>query len=441
MFKQIFYTKTRVILLFLFLVGFFNFRYLPEKLSVIYDKQLLFVLIILLVLGLDNNSKKRDINTSFNIRLNILFTSLFFFSLVNCLSSYIFRDQDIWVTFYQWSPFFLLFLYYPLKSLNFTISSWEKILFSLFCIEMTAEIIQNLFPQALLFSMTSGNSKFLDELRCRIYGNGILYVGSLYCMNYALTQKRNVFIYWCLYLVSIVLTFLSGYRIAILGIAVSSMVMALRLKHAKLRVIFASVVLSLGLYGFLETQVFKDRFDEIMERQEYANLENDNYVRMITLNYYLHDHFKSPTERLLGSGLVKRTLNNKTDDVGGRKFESKYSFDMSMLAARYHIFSVDWGLIGFSWEGGIPAALILVLIAVMLVSFKTNERFLYISSFGIFALISSITSGKYHGFHNLIWTVLLLVMTNKLYQLDEIKQHIFRKGQSLNLGNARKNQQ
>lgn len=437
MFKHIFYTKERVILLFLFLVGFFDFRYLPRILSVTGAKSLLVALIFLLILGSSDNSNKRIPQTSFNRRLNILFVALVFSAIINCLSCYVYRDQDVWVTFYLWSPVFLLFLYYPLKSLNFTIGTWERILFVLFCIEMTVEIVQNLFPNALLFRMTSGNDKFLNELRCRIYSNGILYIGCLFCLNHALTQKKYSFTFWSLYFVSIVLMFLSGYRIVIFGIAVSSMVMVLRLKHAKLRVIIASVVLSSGLYGLTETQMFINRFDDIIQRQENANFYNDDYVRMKTLDYYLHDHFKSPAERFLGSGLCNRVLNAKTNDVGGVKFESKYSSEMSMLAARYHTYSVDWGLIGFSWEGGVPAAIILVIIATMLVFFKTNERFLYISSFGIFALIVSITSGKYHGFHNLIWTVLLLVMTNKLYQLDRAKK-FFKKGQSLKIEDGRK---
>lgn len=424
MFKQIFYTKTRVILLFLFLVNFFDFHYLPDKFSVKNNKILFIFIVTLLAIWFVGNSKVRNVKTIFDKRVNILLTLLFFSALTNCLSSYMFRGQDVWVTFYQWSPIFLLFLYYPLKSLNFSLKSWEKILFLLFCIEMTAEIIQNLFPHAMLFDMTSGNDKFLRDFRCRIYGNGIISIGSLFCLNCALKQKSNNYIYWALYFISIVLMFLSGFRVVLLGMAVSSIFLALRIKQARLRTIIGSVVLVVGIYGFTQTQISQDRINEIVNRQGTDNFDNDDYVRMITLNYYLHNHFKSPTEAFLGSGLVKRRVDPKTNDVSRVKFESTYSHEISSLAARYHIYTVDWGLLGFSWEGGIPAALILVLIAVLLVCVKTDERFLYISSFGVFALINSLTNARYHGYNNLVWTVLLMVIADKLYQLDKFKKII-----------------
>lgn len=422
MFNKIFYTRTRVIFLFLFLVSFFGFRYVPGRLSLKSDMILLLALVSLLTIWFVNNNKIRNVKTVFNKRLNILLTLLFFSALANCLSSYIFRGQDVWVTFYQWSPIFLLFLFYPLKSLNFTVKSWETILISLFCIEMSAEIIQYLFPQMLLFDMTSGNDKFLREFRCRIFGNGIISVGSLFCLNYALTYKSNTFIYWILYFISIVLMFLSGFRVVLLGMAVSSIFLALRIKQARLRTIIGSVILVLGIYGFLQMQISQERIKELVNRQENHNFDNDDYVRIVTLNYYLHNHFKSPTEAFWGSGLVNRRVDPSTHDIYKVKFESDYSHEISLLAARYHIYTVDWGLLGFSWEGGIPAALVLVLIAVLLVCVKTDERFLYISSFGVFALINSLTSARYHGYNNLVWTVLLLVIANKLYQLDKVKK-------------------
>ena len=284
---------------------------------------------------------------------------------------------------------------------------------------MTAEIIQNLFPHALLFDMTSGNDKFLREFRCRIFGNGIISVGSLFCLNYALTHKSNTYLYWTLYFVSIILMFLSGFRVVLLGMAVSSIYLALRIKQARVRTIIGSVVLVVGIYAFAQTGIFQSRISEIIERQEEQNLENDDYVRVITFNYYQNDYFKNSFERFFGSGLVKRRVDPRTNDVSEGKYESVYSHEISMLAARYHIYTVDWGLLGFSWEGGIPAALVLALIAILLVCVKTDERFLYISSFGIFALINSLTSARYHGYNNLVWTVLLLVITNKLYQFDK----------------------
>lgn len=418
MFNKIFYSKTRVVFLILFLIVFFDFEYLPASLSVKDDRKLFYVLAFLFVLGI--GSYKHYV-TIWGKRLNYLFTLLLAFAVINCISCYFYRHQMPWITFYHWSPIFLVFLYYPFSRLDISVKSWEKILFTLFTIEVVVEIIQNLFPAYYLFKMTSSNEKFDNELRVRVYGNAILYIGCLFCLNKALVLDKRQWFYWIMYLLSLLLIFLGGYRIVLFANIVSSLILLYRLKKENIKNVVVLLVVFISCYGLLNSYIGKSRLKEMIERNESQNFENDDYVRLRTLNYYMEGYFKSPFEKFLGSGLVQRAFTDR-DLIKYNYYESNYSRMVSAMSIRYHIFPIDWGLLGFSWEGGIPATIILILIALMFILSKTDKRYLYISAWGMFVLFFSITNGRYYSHHNLVYTAILLVICDKLCRVKKLKK-------------------
>lgn len=424
MFGKFFYSIPRVIFLVLFLVCFFDFSYLPHIISLRPDRKLLAVIMILLLLGFAESRISIHKN-KFRRCINTLFVSLFLFSIVNCISCYFYRHQQPWVTFYHWAPIFLLFLYYPLRTLKLPIKSWENVIFYLFLIECVVELIQNLFPSLLLFNMTSGNWKFLNENRVRVYGNAILYIGNLFCFNKALLENYGTkkWLYWIMYFVSLMFMLLGGYRIVMLSNIVASLILFIRIRGLGIRYYIISGIIAIILGGVSTLSVVQDRISEIEERSVNQNFNNENYARMITLNYYLNDYFINPVELFLGSGLVQRQVKEDTNDVfTNKKYESKYSSDVSMMSARFHIYPIDWGLLGFSWEAGIPATLILVIIAIIFICTKLDNRYLYISAWGMFILLFSITNGRYYSHHNLIYSAILLVLCDKIYQLKKVRK-------------------
>ena len=417
MFNNIFYTRISVVFLVLFLICFFDFAYLPAPLSLKNDQKLFYVLSFILISGIGLYRQPMNV---FSKRLNYLFALLFAFAVVNCVSCYYFRHQAPWITFFHWSPVFLIYLYYPFRTLHFSVKSWETILFSLFIIEATVEIIQNLFPTFHFFTMTSGDEKFDRELRVRVYGNAILYIGSLFCLNKLLLSVDRKMFYEVLYLLSLILMLFGGYRIVLFAILLSSLIMIYRIKKLSVKTFSILILLILTGWILVGSSAIDSRINEILDRNEVQNLENDEYVRTITYNYYLTDYFKSPAEFVMGSGMVHRTFTKNNDFAG--KYESRYSREVSDASIRYHIFPIDWGLIGFSWEAGIPAALVLVSIALMLIFTKNDDKYMYMSSWGIFVLIFSITNGRYYSHHNLIYTAILLVICDKLCQVKKLKK-------------------
>lgn len=415
MFKQIFFSKTRVLILLLFLVSFFHFNYIPEIIRMSYDKKMFYAIVIFLTLGFIGKSNKK--NTIFDRVIKITFVSILICAIANCISCFIFRHQPLWVTFFHWSPIFLLYLYYPFRTLNFSVKTWESILFTLFCIEMVVEIIQNLFPDALLFQMTSGNVKFLFERRVRVYGCSILYIGQLFVLNKGLINRNGSWRYWLLYITSFCLMILSGFRIVLFASVVSSFIMVLRIKKMKIRTTIVIIISVLCLYGVTQTNFFQSHLSEIVERQENTSFYDNDNVRMVTLEYYLNNYFVNPYEWLFGSGMVKRIVDSGAgpdDIVKTNLYESKYSRDVSMTSARYHIYPVDWGLLGLSWEAGVPAILILIVLQFYLMFHKLDNKYLYISSWGLFALIISAFGGSYYSSPNLLYTAILLVIFNEV---------------------------
>lgn len=422
MFKQLFYNESRIIILILVFVSFFRFRYIPQVIRMSYDNKMLVLILFLLMLVNFGKSLQRD-KTRFETFLNTIFISLFLCALANCVSCYIFRHQSVWVTFFHWAPIFLLYLYYPFKSLSFSIKRWERILLTLFCIEMTIEIVQNLYPDALLFEMTSGNDKFLYEKRVRVYGSSILYLGHLFALNKGLVLKDGKWKYWALFFISLCLMILSGYRTILAASIISSFIMILRVRKIGLNTIVPLIVSIFILFGIAQLDYFQNRITEVEERQR--NTINDDNVRFVTLSYYLNDYFVSPYEKLFGSGMVKRIVNSdsgKDDIINRALYESKYSRDVSMISARFHIYPIDWGLIGFSWEAGIPAALLMVALLLYILFCRIDDNYCYLSMWGLFALIISSFGGHYYSSPNLIYTSIMLVIMDRALQKKATRQ-------------------
>lgn len=422
MLDKILYTRSRVVLLILFLICFFDFEYLPATLSLKPDWKLFCVLVVILVLGI---GLYKHYVTSFSKRLNYLLALLFVFAIINCISCYYYRQQSLWITFIHWSPIFLLYLYYPFSALNFSVKSWERILFSIFVLIVIVEIVQNVFSELHLFRMTSGNEKFDMEFRVRVYCDSLLYIGSLFCLNKALVMHDDKWKYWILYIISITLILLCGFRMLIFSNLLSSLIMLFRIKRMSVKTIIIISALFVSIFGVLQTSTVRDRMVEIEERMETANFDNDDYVRLLTLNYYLHDYFKSPIEMFWGSGLVQRMFKTEAYDVlRNDKYESNYSRNVSETSVRYHFYPVDWGLLGFSWEGGIPATILLILITIMLIFSKVDIEYLYLSSWGIMVILSSLTNPLLYYHHSLIYTTVLLVICNKLYIIKKFDTYI-----------------
>lgn len=289
----------------------------------------------------------------------------------------------------------------------------------------------NLFPDLMLFNMSSGNEKFEEELRVRAYADGILILGNLFCLNKALIGEKRIK-YGFLYILSLFLIFLTGFRIIDVACIVILFYMLARLKllRTKIIILSSSFGILLGMAA-LKMPIVQGRIQEMVERNETANLENEDYVRVLLVPYYYTEYFKNNFELFFGSGMVQRiVLESSTEMAKDSEYKSEYSKDVSYMSVMYHYYPVDMGLIGLSWEAGIPAVLIIVFMSLYLIIKKTDKRYLYISSWMLFLLLISITNPKLYHHHNIIFLTIVLVIfekaVNELELTSGLKQQIYK---------------
>lgn len=420
MIKFFFGSYTRVCLLFLFLIGFSRLTIIPSFLSVVNNTRLLVLIVVLIALSFGS---RKHIGKTKNKAIgfyNLLMVCLAVFIVTNCYSCWYFRNQAPFETFRNWAPILILYLYYPFSKIGIDIKSWEKVLFFLFLYMLFAHIIQTLFPSLGIFPNDTSDEIFESQFRVRLFSDAILFLGNIYCFNKFLIDKtERRYTYLLLFFVSFLMIFLMGFRTILFALLVVCSFIYLRISKKKLRKTVMTICVSapLLLY-FTSLPIVKERFEEIVERNSEQNFSNNDYVRVILLDYYYSSYFENNTEMFLGSGMVERLVSENN-----AHYRSSYSRFVSQNSVKFHFFPVDMGLIGFSWEGGIPAAIILLLTCLYLAIHKQKDKYLYVQAWGIFAILMSLTTPFYYYHHNLLYTIIVWVIFSNLAGRESLFNH------------------
>jgi len=338
-----------------------------------------------------------------------LFIYLFFAGL-NMISCYIFRGQSIVVSFTAWSSLLYIFLYIGFSNFKLSIRDLEKVIEWMFFIILISYIVQNLAYPILLFNLDIAEEKLEMDLRVRIFSDGILSLGGIYYLNKFFEEKKTRYaIYFFLFLIVV---FLQGYRILMFASFVSAFVLFYRYYGFMNKKTFIyGGILCILFIGFMQTGMFKEKIGQIVERSETDNLDNEDYVRVASLIYFYNDHFKSDTEMFLGSGC------SLTRD----RHVSTYSDYMNYLKERYHFFPIDWGLIGLSWEAGIPFVICFILLMLRVVFLKVEKRYYYLGVWQLFLLIS-VTKALSYMHTNLVYMAIVLLIAERAHS-EYVKKH------------------
>lgn len=147
----------------------------------------------------------------------------------------------------------------------------------------------------------------------------------------------------------------------------------------------------------LPNSVVQNSINNMMKRQEAGDtFANEDYIRVIQFNYFTKEHFKSPVEYILGSGIP----NPRTKY--GQPF---YTVDPTL--GPYNGWQ-DWGIVGLSWMIGIPAVLALLFPVFRIIRRKCDDKILFLKFFYIFLLLSSFTTIEFYRvgsffFHGLLF--------------------------------------
>lgn len=387
----------------LYVVSFFRFALYPGGLWCIgWRAQLPFVAIQLFLLG-----TTKVYNHLLFPRLLKWYVLLMILNMVTCL---FFRKQGLYVSFTAWFPFLLIFYYPFFKYLNISIKGWESVLFILFFILLIGYTLQNIFLTVEFFYLDTGIDFLQIESRVRIWSSSILSLGGIYSLNKALRGKR---VYYLFFVWMCIIIFLQGTRSNIIGIALVSIVMYIRIVGFSWKMIGAAIAAFALLFVLSTQSIFQNKVEEIQTRSQTQSLNNSDYVRVLNFNYHMNNHFINGVEYFLGSGRTKIL----DDETPLSKAPSEYSRLRSSLAQNYHWYVADWGLLGLSWEVGIPFLIVFLSLFIAMYRKKVPKDYYYIGVWELYLILSTGLFGEtIHCHHNIVFHALALVILDQVSQ-------------------------
>lgn len=389
------------LLLILFIVKFYNPIFLLP-LSWMYEGKKYIIIMTILTLFL---LKWRQSHDDILFKKNIVY--YLGFAVLNIITCYVFRDQPIWVSYWMWLPFFFI-LYYPiLLKWNKSVLHWESVLVCLYIICCICLLSQYIFIDTQLFVLDTDFERLEYETRIRLYSDSIVYLGSLLCLNKYLVKKKSIFLfYWGL---GVICIFIQGFRMLILCYCIIAIIMYARISKIQVKSIMSFAVIVLFVGFLMNSGRGQEKIEEMTERNETANFDNDDYVRVLLVDYYYKEHFINKLEMVLGSGfphIVAKDPNTA---------ESQYSKECSQRADMYHFYPFDMGLIGLSWDAGIPFTICFVVLLISIARTRVpSKEYLYIGAWELFIVMVGLTNEISYYHANIIYQAPVLVILTQL---------------------------
>lgn len=389
------------VLFILFLVCFFHFKIYVDFFSVFNRGNYIFLVGVCLFFLFVNIKGLK----------NSLFPNLFklylFFIALNIITCYYFRGQSLWVSLQGWFTFFFLFYYYVFKAWNYTLFDWERVLKIISILLLLGFICQYIFVDFQMFYLDTDFSYLENETRIRIFSDGILSLGGFMFLNKFLINKNKLNL--VLYLLVSFILFLQGFRMILLSFSLVSLILCFRILRFSVKYfVFVFILIFSAYLFFQDNEIVKNKIEEILNRNETATFDNEDYVRVSLVNYYYNDFFQNQIEMILGGGRTLRIVDNL------EKAPSEYSKLVSSNARNYHYYPVDMGIIGLSWEAGIPFVLVYALIMISIIRTKVPKDYYYLGMWELMLLIASLTQPMLYYHHNIVYQALVLVILHKV---------------------------
>jgi len=226
------------------------------------------------------------------------------------------------------------------------------------------------------------------EKRFRMMGQLILFLGYFYALNKFLIN-RNIK-YFILILFGITVTFLLGFRTLTLALFVVSFVMIIRIYKISFSSLKYLIIYIILLLLLSQTSFVKNIIESMLLRFEYANFDNEEYIRMLQYEYFKESHFINVSDFIFGSGFPN------ADSSYGRYMYNMQGYNSYGEATGSIAGWFDWGLLGLSWIAGIPTVTILLLISFYMIFKKVPRKYYYYSCTYIFLLLVSITTVEFY---------------------------------------------
>lgn len=303
--------------------------------------------------------------------------------LLSFIPALLYRDQTFIESFKASANYFYILLFFTFLGLSPSLSKSEAALEKLAVLFSLLYVLQFLMLQRGI-NIIGVSEEALDsglEARFRMHASGLSSLGLLYAVNkFIITRKiRYVFIGLLCGLPIILMAF----RTMIFFLALAVVLTILLINKTNL-LKSTGYLLIIGLLFILVLQVpiIAEKIDYMVMRQMEGTetFQNAEYIRWISLDYYINEYPLNTTERLLGSG----------QPFTGTKF---YEEQLSLW--QVGIFYMDWGLLGMSWLIGPLAVLAMIWYSLKTWSLKTGMEHIYLKVWFLYLVLSSITTTEF----------------------------------------------
>jgi len=322
---------------------------------------------------------------------------------LSIISCYYFRGQSMLMTFKASVSYYYIFFYFVLKYLDVSIYKMETALLILIIIFCVCYIVQYIVFPKVIFSGGEDQNITTDNIRIRMVAQGLSSLGYFFGLNKYLHNNKKLH-YLFLAILCFGVIFLMGFRTMLVMISIFTFLLIVRVKGFKWNILLFSL-LACGLFvAMLQIPVFSEKLNGMMDRQQTEVLSNKDYIRVIQLKYYTHDHFKSFWEYIYGSGMTYSTEQET----------SSYGRYMSRLPA-VGIYWQDWGILGLSWIIGILAVISMIAYSIKAFLLEVPVAYYYIGIWFIYLVASSVTTMEFYRDGNFIVQSIALYMVEKFY--------------------------
>lgn len=375
----------------LVLLNFFGLTTIPNA----------FLLVFLLPFIFIEIRRQQPFRLSFLLMIIGLFLSM--------ISCNIYRSQDLLSSFKALPVVFYIFFYYALLYFKPTVTQIEKVLQWLIIIFDILYISQFALLQSgiVFLPMDETTLDQGEEARFRMVASGLASLGVFYgCNELFINRKRllpTIFV-----VLSLVVILLMAFRTMIFFTLLFSVILLFKVNNGFNRKTILYIIVGIILLLVLFTiPVLSDKLNYMLEKQfgeDSQTLGNKDYIRNITLNYYLFEHFKSPWEYIFGSGLPF--------------YEHPYYKEFRILGSS-GIFWMDWGLLGLSWMIGIVPVCCMIYYSFKSYFMKVDNNYYYLGIWFVYLVVSSITTAEFFREGNFVIQALclyLVYIVNKEYK-------------------------
>jgi len=337
---------------------------------------------------------------------------MIFALLANAYSCWLFRGQSIFQTLTYSGVFLYILSYNAMCKLNISLPTSERVLESIIWIFCASYLVQYAVYPIVIFSGASNETLDSSDLRIRLVAQGLSSLGVFFGIG-KIINKDGSRKYYLMTTVCSIIIVLMGFRTMIFAIVVFSLILLVRTKGLRLRTLVYVSVMALALGLSIKIPAISNKIDNMIVRQKEDNFTNQDYIRLIGLNYYTTKHFVSNTEYILGSGYPAYGSN------------SRYANNMEILEQDNSIYWVDWGLLGLSWIAGIPFVFLMIWYAVRSIFRTVDVKYYYLGIWFAYILTISITTKEFYRDGNLVvqaFVLFLIDAAHRLYSQDQQKE-------------------